>query len=207
MQKIINGFPQFFDYTYLKSIYSGTLATQVQKTHTDINTLTGCIGDKINLKESNIHLLTIIRDGAALIEDEGFELIAENLIRVTPGLLQDEVIELKLFTGIDGSVTSIQSIPPATPDVGYPQTVQEATVWTDNSQSSVNAYAPTVYAGRTRIKTHFDLVGRIDIYVNSRRIGKNAGLWSQIDNNTIDLNDDYSTSNMLVEIVKQVVGN
>lgn len=207
MQSIVNGFPQFQDFTYLKSKYYGTTATQAFKPHTDINVQSGTVGDSIQVDSDTVGLLTIVRDGAVLMVEEGFELIAPNVVRLYPGLLATESIEFKFLTGVSGVLNYIPVAPPVPSSDGYDQTVTEALVFTDNSELPVGAFPPTVVASKTRITTQFEIdAGRLDVYLNGRRAGAHSGLWSIIDQNTIELNDDYSTVKMQVEIVKHIVG-
>lgn len=206
-QKIVNGFPQFTSFSYLYSKFHGTAGTQVNQTKTDIDLVTDTVGDQIPLTEENIRLLSLVRDGATLILDQGFELIAENKIRVVPGLLQGEVLEFKFFTGVDGVLETIPVAPPVEGDQGYPQTTTESTVYTDGSGVEVNCFPAFNFDGRTRVTTHFDLnEGRVDVYLNGSRIGEVSGIWSFIDVNTIELNDDYLSTKMKVDVVKQIVG-
>lgn len=207
LQKIINGFPQYYDLTYQRSYYVGTLATQIQKQKTDINLLTDCIGDQIHIDEDSLNLLSIVRDGASLIPGQGFELIAENTIRVSPGLLNGETLELKKLTGSNAILESIPTVPPIVTSDGFDQTTIEAIIWTDGSESNHNANPAIVVDGKTRVSTLFSLdAGKVDIFINGKRYGKYAGVWSFVDSNTVELDNDYSTTKMYVEIVKQVVG-
>ncbi len=207
-QKIVNGFPQFTSFTYLKSKFFGTPLTQADQEKTDINLVTETTGDQIPLVEDTIHLLTVVRNGATLIVEQGFELVSENIIRVVPGLLQTETLEFRFFTGVDGVVETIPVAPPVPGVEGYPQTTTEGFCFTDGSGTEVNCFPATVLVGRTRISTQFDLdEGRIDVYINGNRIGVHSGIWTLIDINTIELDDDYSSDKMKVEIVKQIVGS
>lgn len=207
MQSIVKGFPQFQDFTYLNSKYYGTTATQAVKTHTDVNVQSGTVGDPIQVDSDTVGLLTVVRDGAVLMVEEGFEIIAPNVLRLYPGLLATESVEFKFLTGVSGVLNYIPVAPPVPSADGYDQTVSEALVYTDNSQLPVGAFPPTLVAGKTRITTQFEIdAGRLDIYINGRRAGAHSGVWSIIDQNTIELNDNYSTVTMQVEIVKQIVG-
>ena len=205
-QKIINGFPQYFSYTYLNGKYYGTEITEANELHTDINLQFDLVGDSITVKEEEIELLTIMRDGSILLDNQGFQFIAENQIRVIPGLLENEVVQIKKFVGVSGAVETVQVLPPIQPQ-GYPQLVQEATFYTDNSTLPVNGVAAVVYEGKTRLITSFVIdEGRTDVYINSSRVSVNDGIWSFIDSNTIELNDDYSSTRMKVDVVNQRVG-
>jgi hypothetical protein len=208
-QKIINGFPQFFSFTYLSGKYSGTSATESLESHTEIDLQHDLAGDSIRITEEDINLLTVVRDGAILLYDEGFEISGTNKIKIYPGLLENEVIQFKKFIGISGVVESpIDTFPPSE-GLGYDQLIQEATVYTDNSQPSINSSGVALdpEGQKTRINTSFSLSdGRVDVYINSSRVSVNDGIWSIFGDNTIELNDDYSETRMKVDIVKQRVG-
>lgn len=206
-QKISNGFPQYFDFTYLKSRFFGTIATQADQTKTDIDLVNDTVGDVIQVDNSTLNLLEVSRDGAHLHEDQGFELIAPNIIRVVPGLLDNETLEFSFFTGSSGVVTQIPVIDPAPGGDGIDQTFFEALAYTDNSSAPINAFNAFVILGKTRVTAQFTIdVGRVDVYLNGTRAGANSGLWTLVDPTTIELDDDYSTTKMKVEIVKQIVG-
>lgn len=205
-QKVVNGFPQYFSYTYLAGKYFGTPLTQTGEEYTDVNLQSDLIGDSITVDHIEAPLLTIIRDGAFLHEDQGYEIIAANTIRIFPGLLENETVEFKKLVGASGVVEVIPTVPPVTA-TGYNQTITEATVYTDNSLSPVNAFAAIVLAGKTRISTQFPLnEGRVDVYINGTRSSKNDGVWVLADATTIEFNDNYSAVRMKVDIIKQKVG-
>ncbi|MDD3412408.1 MAG: hypothetical protein PHY47_00245 [Lachnospiraceae bacterium] len=206
-QKIHKGFPQFHSFAWLRSKFYGTLATQSDQSKTDINLQSDTVGDSINIDSSNLSLLTVMRDGAFLHLDQGYELIAPNTIRVWPGLLNQETVEFMFFTGVNGIMEYIPEAPPAPSQDGYAQTIDEALVYTDNSETPVNAFAPILFGGKTRISTHFQIDnGKIDVYVNGGRVGIHSGVWSVLDANTIELDQDYSADKMKIEIVKQRIG-
>jgi hypothetical protein len=206
-QKVVNGFLQSHNYTWLKSKFIGTLATQNSQIKTDIDLVNDTIGEAMTLVAADTNLLRVVRDGAVLIESQGYELTAPNQIRITPGILQSEVIEFSLFTGVSGVIETIPSLPPAPGGSGYDQQTYEALVWSDGSQIEVNAFAATVVVGKTRITTHFDIdEGRVDVFINGTRVGIHSGVWSVVDQDTIELDDDYSSTNMKIEIVKNIVG-
>lgn len=206
-QKVVNGFPQYFDFIYLRSKFHGSAATQADQTKTDIDLVNDVIGDPITVDAQNLNLLQVQRDGAFLHPDQGFELIAPNQVRVTPGLLVGEVVEFLMFTGQSGVINQIPTIDPAPGPDGVDQTLREACVYTDGSQSEINAFPASLSGGVTRITTHFDTdIGRTDVYFNGIRVSENSGAWTRVDENTIDLNDDYSATKMKVEIVNNLVG-
>ena len=206
-QKIINGFPQYQDYTWKRAKFHGTSFTQIDRQKTDINLQLDVIGDPIQVNENTISLLHVYRDGVWLHPDQGFELIGENTIRISPGLLMSESIEFMFFTGASGVLNYIPVAPPVPSEDGYNQTVFEAIAFTNNEHPTVNAFAPTLINGKTRLTFHFPITqGRIDVYLNGTRAGQHSGLWTIIDDTTIELNDDYSAETMKVELVKQIVG-
>ena len=206
-QKIINGFPQYFSYTYLSGKYFGTEITEANQDYTEINLETELIGDSIALDNTESHLVTIVRDGAVLLESHGYEITSNNVIKIFPGLLRNETIEIKKLVGASGVVENITVVPPIGGSAGQPQVINEATIYTDNSETPANALGAILLAGKTRLTTHFFLnEGRIDVYINGFRSSINDGIWTLVDTNTIELDDDYSTVKMKVDIVKQKVG-
>jgi hypothetical protein len=206
-QKVVNGFLQFHHYTWLKSKFVGTLATQLANIKTDIDLVNDTTGDSITVDAQDVNLLRVVRDGASLIESQGYSIIAPNQVRLTPSLLQNETVEFYFFTAASGVIETIPVVPPTPGVEGYSQTLSEALVWTDGSSSEVGAFAPVVLGGKTQITTHFDIdAGRIDVYINGTRVGIHSGVWIVVDQDTIELDDDYSSTNMKVEIVKQIVG-
>lgn len=98
-QQIINGFPQHFQTSYLKSKFTGTLATQTAQVQTDLNLIVDTTGDVINVDAPTLGLLQVSRDGALLIEGEGFTLLSPSNIRLTPGLLEGETVEFSFLKG------------------------------------------------------------------------------------------------------------
>jgi hypothetical protein len=206
-QKIFNGFPQYFSYTYQTGKYFGTLATQVQESFTDVNLQSELIGDSITLEANETGVVSIVRDGAVLLEDQGWELIAPNIVRIFPGLLDSEVVEFKKLVGASGVIETIPVVPPAPGPGGYPQNVIEATVYTDAFKPAVNAFEAIVLSSKTRITAQFLLdEGRIDVYINNTRVSANDNIWTLVDNTTIELDDDYSATRMKVDIIRQKVG-
>jgi hypothetical protein len=207
-QKIVGGFPQYYALTHLVSKFYGDNTTQVNQDHTDIDLLNPPLGgDPITVTEVDINLLSVTRDGATLYVDQGFDIIAPNVLRLFPGLLNNETVEFRKLVGASGVIETIPSIPPTAGAGGYPQTIVEATVYTDNSIVAVNAFAPIVIVGKTRISTHFAInEGKLDVFINGSRVSVNDGIWSLVDSTTIELNDDYSAIKMKVDIVKQKVG-
>ena len=206
-QKVVNGFPQFHDFTYLTGSYIGTLADQSVQTHKDINLQTDLVGDSITITSDEGNILLVMRDGAYLHKDQGYDIIAPNIVRLFKGLLAGEEVEFKKLTGTSGVVTVIPTAPVASGTDGYTQTIIEATVYTNDSVPPIHAFSPIVNAGKTRISTQFQInVGKVDIYINGTRSSINDGVWTLVDPTTIELNDDYSTVKMKVDIVKQIVG-
>lgn len=206
-QKIINGFPQYFSYTYLSGKFYGTPATQENEEFTEINTQSQLIGDSIEVTQEEESLVTVFRDGAFLHKDQGYQIVAPNIIRISPGLLDTETLEIKKLVGASGVVENITALPPVSGSGGYSQTIDEASVYTDNSTNPTNALAPTVVGGKTRITSEFTLnEGRVDVYINGFRSSINDGVWVFVNNNTIELNDNYSAVRMKVDIIKQKVG-
>jgi hypothetical protein len=206
-QKVFNGFPQYFSYTYQTGKFFGTLATQVQESFTDVDLQSQLIGDSITLEADETGVLSIVRDGAVLLEDQGWELIAPNIVRIFPGLLENETLQFKKLVGTSGVIETIPTIPPVPGTGGYPQTLVEATVYTDAFKPAVNAFEAIVLSSKTRISTQFLLnEGRIDVYINNTRISVNDDIWTLVDNTTIELNDDYSATRMKVDIIRQKVG-
>ena len=206
-QKIISGFPQYFAYTYQSGKYYGTPVTQLNELFTDINTQTDLIGDSIEVSSEESNLITIVRDGSFLHESQGYEVIGSNIIRVIPGLLDTETVEVKKLIAVSGVLETIPVEPPSAGNSGYAQTISEATVYTDGSVPSVNALPAITIANKTRITTEFLLNGgRFDVYINGSRSSINDGTWVLADSNTIEFNDDYSAVRMKVDIIKQKVG-
>ena len=206
-QKIINGFPQFHEITHLSGSYFGTALDQTNQDHTDINLQSGLVGDSITITEQEAGILSVYRDGAYLHKDQGYDIIAPNIVRIFRGLLNGEEVEFKKLAGASGLVTIIPTVPPVLGSSGYDQTIEEATVYTDDSIPAINAYSPIVNAGRTRLSTHFNInAGKIDVYINGTRSSINDGVWTFVDSTTIELNDDYSSVKMKVDIIKQIVG-
>lgn len=206
-QKIYNGFPQFFSFTYLSGKFYGNLLTQAEESFTDINIQSQLVGDAITIDQSDVNLLHVVRDGSFLHLDQGFEVIEPNVVRIWPGLLSTEVVEFKKLVGASGVVQNIPTVDPVNNPDGYSQTITEATVYTDMSKVAINAFEAILFEGKTRITPHFDLNdGRIDVYINSQRVSINDGVWSIVDPTTIELNDNYSAVRMKVDIIKQRVG-
>lgn len=206
-QKVANGFPQFYAFTSQSGKFFGTPTTQALEAYTDINLQNQLVGDSISILAEELPLLTVFRDGSYLHESQGFELIAPNLVRVFPGLLDTETIEFKKLVAASGVITTIPEVPPTPDSNGYVQTIQEATIYTDNFIPAIHALPPIVLAGKTRITTEFLInTGRIDVHINGKRVSVNDGIWSIVDVNTIELNDDYSAVRMKVDIIKQKVG-
>lgn len=206
-QRVLNGFPQYFDFIYLRSKYFGTPVTQADQTKTDIDLVNDTLGDTITVDAQNLPLLQVLRDGAFLHPDQGYELIAPNQIRVTPGLLAGEVLEFLMFTGQSGAIQVIPTVDPQPGPDGIDHTINEAVLFTDGSGTESAAFPATLASGLTRIVTFFDLdVGRTDVYFNGTRLSATAGQYTLVNSTTIDLDDDYSAVKGRVEIVNQRVG-
>lgn len=206
-QKIFNGFPQYYAFTTQSGKFYGTPSTQINESHTDINLQSQLIGDSISISIEEIAFLSIYRDGAYLYESQGFDIIAPNIVRVSPGLLDTETVEFKKLIAASGVVEMIPSVPPVAGSEGYVHTINEATVYTDNSIAAVNALPAVTLTGKTRITAEFDLdEGRVDVYINGYRSSINDGSWIFADANTIEFQDDYSAVKMKVDIIKQKVG-
>ncbi len=206
-QRIINGFPQYFSYTYLSGKFYGTPTTQVNEDFTDVNTQSDLIGDSIQIDEEDEGIILAYRDGAFLHVGQGFEIIAPNTVRITPGLLDTETFEIKKLVGASGVIENIPVVPPVPGSGGYNQTINEASVYTDSSATPINAFAPVVVSGKTRITPEFTLnEGKVDVFINGFRVSINDGVWSFADTDTIELNDNYSAIRMKVDIIKQKVG-
>ena len=206
-QRIINGFTQYFSYTYLSGKFYGTPTTQVNEDFTDVNTQADLIGDSIQIDEEDEGVISAYRDGAFLHVGQGFEIIAPNVVRITPGLLDTETFEIKKLVGASGVVENIPVVPPTPGAGGYNQTINEASVYTDSSATPINAFAPVVVAGKTRITPEFTLnEGKVDVFINGFRVSVNDGVWTFADSDTIELNDNYSATRMKVDIIKQKVG-
>lgn len=206
-QKVFNGFPQYFAYTYLTGKFHGNNLTQAQESHTDINLQSELVGDSILMESNELGLLTVIRDGATLLDDQGWELISPNTVRIWPGLLETETLQFKKLVGASGVIETISTVPPVAGTGGYPTQVVEATVYTDGFNTPINSFPAIVLAGKTRISTHFFLdEGRVDVYLNNTRVSINDGIWTIADNTTIELDDDYSATRMKVDIIRQKVG-
>lgn len=206
-QRILNGFPQYFDFIYLRSKYFGNSITQADQTKTDIDLVNDTLGDVIVVDAQNLPLLQVLRDGAFLHPDQGFELIAPNQIRVTPGLLNGEVLEFMMFTGQSGAINVIPTVDPAPGPDGIDHTLNEAVLFTDGSGTETAAFPATLAGGVTRIVTFFDLdVGRTDVYFNGTRLSTASNQYTLVNSTTIDLDDDYSSVRGEVVIVNQRVG-
>jgi hypothetical protein len=206
-QKVVNGFPQYFAYTYLTGKFYGTPTTQSFMAYTDIDLQSQLVGDGIGISLEDSGLISIFRDGAFLHQSQGYDIVGSNVIRVFPGLLDTETIEVKKLTGASGVVSSIPVAPPVSGTSGYVQSMIEATVYTDNSIPSIRALPPIVFGGKTRITAEFLLnEGRVDVYINGYRSSSNDSTWTIINTNTIELSEDFSTVKMKVDIIKQKVG-
>lgn len=206
-QKIVNGFPQFYALTHLVSEFYGTALTQLNQNHTDVDLQAPHYGDQISADVLDVGLLTVTRDGATLYLDQGFEIVAPNILRVFPGLLDGETLQFKKLVGASGVVETIQTVPPVPGSGGYAQEILEATIYTDDSVAAINAFSPVILAGKTRISTHFALnEGKIDVFLNGSRVSVNDGIWFFADSTTIELDDNYSTTKMKVDITRQKVG-
>ena len=206
-QKVFNGFPQYYAFTTQSGKFYGTPVTQADETFTDINLQSQLIGDSISILINEAPLLTVYRDGAFLHESQGFEIIAPNIVRISPGLLDTETVEFRKLIAASGVVEMIPAVPPVVGNEGYVHTINEATVYTDNSVAPINALPAVTLASKTRITAEFDLdEGRIDVYINGFRSSINDGVWILVDLNTIELQDDYSATKMKVDIIKQKVG-
>jgi hypothetical protein len=206
-QKIVNGFPQFYALTHLVSEFYGTALTQLSQDHTDVDLQAPQYGDQISVDVLDIGLLTVTRDGATLYLDQGFEIVAPNVLRVFPGLLDGETLQFKKLVGASGLIETIPTVPPVPGSGGYAQEILEATIYTDDSVAAINAFSPVLLAGKTRISTHFALnEGKIDVFLNGSRVSVNDGIWFFADSTTIELDDNYSTTKMKVDITRQKVG-
>lgn len=206
-QKVVNGFPQYFSYTYLSGAFYGTPVTESVSSHTDINLQSDLQGDSIDILPEESGILSVFRDGVFLHESQGYEIIAPNVVRVFGGLLDTETVEFKKLVGASGVIEQIPVHDPVVSSAGHPHSISEATVYTDGSVAAVNGLEAVVINGKTRITAEFSLnEGRIDVYINGTRSSVNDNIWELVDSDTIELNEDYSSVKMKVDIIKQKVG-
>jgi hypothetical protein len=202
--QIINGFPQFYEMGYKKGKIVGGAAS-IHAPFQDIDLSTELEGDAITCKESELHLLTVNRGGAILSNGSGYNLIANNIIRIYPNLMVNEFVEVKKLQ----AVADIGNIP-----VTYvlPQPLQlkvkelSALCWTNASNRNVQCNDAYVLNGKTIIKTLFTFnVDGVDVFINGNKISKDTGIWSATANNQIELNGDYTQKQTCVEITSQQV--
>jgi len=103
-------------------------------------------------------------------------------------------------------------------DSGF--TMAQAYCFTDGTGTEVNCLPPTVVGGKTRITLNFSYVpglntgtanGQLEIFLNGQKIPRfidgtltpNAS-YVEVDSNTIDLDSDYSSFNIAVDIIKPI---
>ncbi len=203
--RVINGFPQHFDYSLLSSSYSGTIAT-ARAASNIIDLSRDCIGDIILVSEKDRGQLTVIRDGAVLLEGAGYQWVAENTLQVSPGLLSSEKILFKFMTGSGMPSQKIEIKDPIQTASKIRIRKIKAIVQTDNAVPPSGANAPYVEAGRTRIKTNFELTD-FDVFINGEMVTEensdNFGIpyWRKVESDILELNTNYSTTPMQVLII------
>lgn len=210
--QVINGFPQYFEYGHLYARFYGNAITQASQQYTDVDLQTDTIGDVMTFDNPDVQLMTIIRDGATLLNDAGYEIIAPNVVRITPGLLDGEIVEFKKLR----AVAEIGNIP-VDPTPGAPIVVEKtqtnAVNWTDSSGANINSYPAFLNAGNTRIRTHFVFdPDEIEVYINGQFISESMlnslsqPFWTVVDVDTIELDGDYSAMKTSVQIIKKTYG-
>lgn len=210
--QIINGFPQYFEFGHQYARFYGNALTQEFQDYTDIDLMTDTIGDPMSFEEADVQLMTITRDGATVLNDAGYDIIAQNVIRLTPGLLNGEIVEFKKLR----AVAEIGNIP-VDPTPGEPVLVEktqtEAVCWTDSSGADINAYPAYLEGGKTAIKTHFVFDPEdIEIYINGQFISGamlnelNEPYWTVFSSDIILLDKDYSALKTNIQIIKKTYG-
>lgn len=210
--QVINGFPQYFEYGHLYSRFYGNALTQASQQYTDIDLQSDTIGDAMTFNVPEVQLMTIIRDGATLLNDAGYEIISPNVVRLTPGLNDGEIVEFKKLH----AVAEIGNIP-VDPTPGAPIVVEKTQTnsicWTDASGANINAYPAFLESGKTRIRTQFVFdPEEIEVYINGQYISEamlnalSQPVWIVIDQDTIELDGDYSAMTTSVQIIKKTYG-
>lgn len=210
--QIINGFPQYFEIGHEYGRFYGNIITQENGTYTDIDLQSDLVGDAILFDIPEVQLMSITRDGAVLLNDAGYEIISSNVVRLTPQLLDGEIVEFKKLT----AVADIGNIP-VNPVPGAPLAIEKthtnAVSWTDASGASINAYPAFLDTGKTRIRTHFTFSSdEIEVYINGQFISSallnslNQAFWTIVDIDTIELDGDYSSMQTSVQIIKKTYG-
>lgn len=210
--QVINGFPQYFEYGHQYSRFYGNAVTQAATAYTDIDLQSDTLGDVMTFDTPDVQLMTIVRDGATLLNDAGYEIIAPNVVRLTPGLIDGEIVEFKKLRAI-AEVGNI----PVDPTPGAPIVVEKtqtnAIAWTDSSGANINAYPAFLDSGKTRIRTQFVFdPDEIEVYINGQFISEamlnasNQPVWIIIDQDTIELDADYSAMKTSIQIIKKTYG-
>jgi len=210
--QVINGFPQYFEIGHTYSRFYGNAITQASQAYTDIDLQTDTIGDAMMFDIPEVQLMTIVRDGATLLNDAGYSIVSPNVVRLVPGLLDGEIVEFKKLH----AVAEIGNIP-VDPTPGAPIVVEktstEAVCWTDGSGADINSYPAFLEVGKTRIRTHFTFdPEEIEIFVNGQYTsgsmlnGSAQPVWTVVDVDTIELDGDYSTMKTSIQITKKTYG-
>lgn len=204
--RVINGFPQHFDYSILTCFFAGSAET-AQQASTIINIESDCIGDTIAVPDADRKQLSIIRDGVNLHEGDGFEWISSGTIQITPALLATEKVWFKFLTGSGMPEKIIPIKDPIATASKLRTTKSVANVYTNNSVVPTGADEAYVESGKTRIRTHFDLTN-FDVFVNGEMVTTaqldidGLPFWQQIDANTIELKSNHSTVATNIQIVQ-----
>lgn len=204
-QRIINGFPQFYDFTIRRGVLAGNNGHLSDKQKTLINTSTDLVGEDIYFTTNEANLIEIKRDGASLIQGAGYTLISDNMVEVYPGLIPGEVIEVKKITGVAGFVDSIP-----TESLSFRGEInKEVASCNTNGDGVEQNCMVSSQTGKTVIKTLFALNDAFDLYINGNKVNSTSTdsqgrlFYSKISSNEVQLNQDYSSEKMFIEIVQQ----
>ena len=207
--QIINGFPQYYEFGHYYSRFRGDIVTEQSTAYLDIDLMNDTIGNPIPLIEEDIHLLSIVRDGATLIEAEGYEFISENVVRIIPGLLTGETLVFKKLYA-KGEVGPIPQIATEHQAAVMSKETISGVAWTDDDNLNINITDVTLFGGKTRVRTDFEFTAdQIEVYLNGQFIAPemvNASvvpLWKVVGSDTVELDGDYSNIHLGIQIVKK----
>ena len=207
--QIINGFPQYYELGYSYSRFRGSIVTEQSAAYSDIDLMNDTIGNPIPLIEEETYLLSIVRDGATLIETEGYEFISENVIRVIPGLLTGETLVFKKLYA-KGEIGPIPKIATEHQAVVVSKETISGVAWTDDDNLNINITDVTLFGGKTRVRTDFEFTAdQIEVYLNGQFIApemvnvSGVPLWKVVGSDTIELDGDYSNIRLGIQIVKK----
>ena len=204
--RVINGFPQHFDYSILRSFFAGSAETEIQ-TSTIINIENNTVGDTIVVADSSRKQLTVVRDGVTLSEGDGFSWLGTGVLEVTPALLSNEKVWFNFLTGsgMPSEVIPIQD--PISTAMKLRTRKHIANVYTNNISAPTGADEAYVESGKTRIKTHFGLTD-YNIFINGEFVSEaqldTDGLpfWQLVGTDVVEFKTNLSTVSTNVQIIQ-----